>query len=422
MISSTRFLARWTDKVSFFLAQRMYRAEGGERKISRPAIVIAMLGIGLGLAVMIISVAVAIGFKQEVRRKITGLTAPIQLNHVGGVADWETRPLSVDAELLTALNQLPTVAQAQRYSTIAGMIKTDEAFQGMLLKGIGPEFDISFLRQHLVEGEIPCFSDSTSSNQVVLSQTLAQKMRLSLGQSLLTYYIAGEIRARKLTVVGIFQTHITEFDNRMLLTDIHTVNKLNGWDAQSASGIEILLPPGLSSEEALPAIYDRLQGSEQLFYVQTVEQLHPQIFAWLELLDLNVWVILILMMGVAGFLMISGLLILIIERTQMIGILKAMGADNATIRKTFLWFAVFLISKGMLWGNVVGLGFYFVQQTWTPLHLDPSTYYVHAVPVSLSFWVWLLINLGTLLTAVCMLIGPSYLITKIRPATSIRYE
>lgn len=412
--------------LSLFIAQRIYRDSDGGKQVSRPAVLIAMAGIAIGLAVMIIAVAVVIGFKSEVRGKVIGFGSHIQISNFDAVRSYETRPVVADDSLMAALAHRPEVKHVQRYSTKPGMIKTDDAFQGMVLKGVGPEFDAHFFNEHLLEGEVPAFSDSASTNQVMVSKAMATRMNLKLGDQIYTYYIQDDVRARRLTIKGIYQTNFSEYDNLFLLTDLYTVNRLNGWEPDQVSGVELQVADYNNLEEVTYGLAvdmdnqaDRFGG---IYYVRNIEQLNPQIFAWLELLDLNVWVILILMIGVAGFTMISGLLIIIIERTQMIGILKALGANNFTIRKTFLWFAVFLIGKGMVWGNVIGLSFCFLQSQFGLFTLDPETYYVDTVPVSFNLFLFLLINVGTLLAAVLMLLGPSYLITKINPASSMRYE
>lgn len=394
--------------------------------MSRPAVLIAMAGIAIGLAVMLIAVAVVIGFKSEVRNKVIGFGSHIQISNFDAVRSYETHPVVVNDSMMAALSADPGVKHVQRYSTKPGIIKTGDAFQGMVLKGVGPEFDADFFRSHLVEGEIPVFSDSVSTNQVVVSKAIADKLKLKLGDKIYTYYIQGDVRARRLTVKGIYRTNFSEYDNLFLLTDLYTVNRLNNWKEGQVSGAELQVHDYDRLEETTYRIAvdtdnqkDTLGGT---YYVQNIVQMNPQIFAWLDLLDLNVWVILILMIGVAGFTMISGLLIIIIERTQMIGILKALGADNLTIRKVFLWFSVFLIGKGMLWGNAIGIAFCLLQSRFNIFKLNPETYYVDTVPVSVNIWIFLLINIGTLLASVLMLLGPSYLITKINPASSMRYE
>lgn len=411
---------------SLFIARRLYRDTDAGKQVSRPAVLIAMVGIAIGLAVMIITVSVVIGFKREVRNKITGFGSHIQITNFDAVRSYETYPVVVNDSMMAALSAHPGIRHIQRYSTKPGMIKTDDAFQGMVLKGVGPEFDAAFFRDNLVEGEFPVFSDSSSTNQVVISKALVDKMKLKLGDKIFTYYIQDNVRVRPLVIKGIYQTNFSEYDNLFLLTDIYTVNRLNNWKPGQVSGAELQVTDYDRLEDITYEVSEttgsRTDEYGGVYFVQNIVQSNPQIFEWLGLLDLNVWVILILMLGVAGFTMISGLLIIIIERTNMIGILKALGANNFTIRKVFLWFSVFLIGKGMIWGNAIGLLFCLVQSRFHLFKLDPASYYVDSVPVSFNFGLFLLINAGTLFASVLMLLGPSYLITRINPASSMRYE
>ena len=355
--------------LSLFIARRIYRESDGGKQVSRPAVLIAMAGIAIGLAVMIIAVAVVIGFKSEVRNKVIGFGSHIQITNLDAVSSYETHPIVVGDSMMTALADYPEISHVQRFSTKPGMIKTDDAFQGMVLKGVGPEFDPHFIKEYLVEGEIPVFSDSVSTNQVLISKALATKMKLKLGDKIYTYYIQDDIRARRLTIAGIYQTNFSEYDNLFLLTDLNLVNRLNGWQPEQVTGVELQVKD-----------YDRLEDITYEIATDTC------------------------------------------ERTNMIGILKALGANNFTIRRTFLWFAVFLIGKGMFWGNAIGLAFCILQSQFGFFKLDPATYYVDTVPVSFNVLLFILINLGTLCASVLMLIGPSFLITKINPASSMRYE
>ena len=410
-----------------FVAQRIYRSREGDKEVSRPAVLIARWGIAIGLAVMIVAVAVVIGFKHEVRDKVVGIGSDIVVTNFDAQKSYETMPIAAGDSLTEALRTTRGVKHVQRYSTKPGMIMTDDNFLGMVLKGVAQEYDWTFLRKHLQEGEIPAFSDSASTNRTLVSRTIANKLHLNVGDKLYTYYIAGEnVRARRLEVAGIYQTNFSIYDDLFLITDLYTVNRLNAWQKEQASGVEL----EVADYDRLSEVKDAVGGQVDMvkdryggtYYTQTVEEQNPQIFAWLDLLDMNVWVILILMTGVAGFTMISGLLIIILERTNMIGILKALGADNLAVRKVFLSFSVFLIGRGMLWGNVIGLAFVGVQSFFRPFKLDPATYYVDSVPVEFNVWWWVLLNVCTLVVSVLMLVGPSYLIAHIHPAKSIRFE
>ena len=410
-----------------FVARRIYRSKEGEKEVSKPAILIATWGIAIGLAVMIVAVAVVVGFKHEVRDKVVGLGSDITITNFDAQKSYETVPVVAGDSLLNVLHSTEGVKHVQRYSTKPGMIMTDNNFLGMVLKGVAQEYDWTFLRKHLLEGEIPMFSDSASTNRTLVSRTIANKLNIHMGDKLYTYYIEGDnVRARRLEVAGIYQTNFSLYDDLFLLTDLHTVNRLNNWKADQVSGIELEVMNYDQLEEIKESIREQVEMQTDRFgntyYVQTVEESNPQIFAWLDLLDMNVWVILILMTGVAGFTMISGLLIIILERTNMIGILKAIGADNLAIRKIFLSFSVFLIGRGMFWGNLIGLAFVLVQSQFRLFKLDPATYYVDSVPVEFNVGWWALLNVCTLLVSVLMLVGPSYLITRIHPAKSIRFE
>lgn len=410
-----------------FVAKRIYRSNEGGKEVSKPAIRIAMWGIAVGLAVMIIAVSVVVGFKTEVRGKVVGLGSDITVTDLDSQNSYETNPVSVNDSLMHVFKTTEGVKHVQRYSTKAGMIMTDDNFLGMVLKGVAEEYDWDFLRKHLQEGEIPAFSDTASSNRTLISRTIANKLHIKLGDKLYTYYVNGDqVRARRLEVAGIYQTNFSMYDDLFLLTDLYTVNRLNSWKPQQVSGVELEIKDYTRKEEIKELLRDKIDMQTDsygsTYYVQSIEEMNPQIFAWLDLLDLNVWVILILMTGVAGFTMISGLLIIILERTNMIGILKALGANNWAIRKVFLSFSVFLIGRGMLWGNLIGLTFVVIQSHFRLFKLDPATYYVDAVPVEFNFWLFLLLNVCTLIVSVGMLVGPSYLITRIHPAKSIRFE
>lgn len=410
-----------------FVARRIYRSKEGNKEVSKPAVLIATWGIAVGLAVMILSVAVVVGFKHEVRGKVVGLGSDITVTNFDAQKSYETVPVVAGDSLLDVLRTAEGVKHVQRYSTKPGMIMTDDNFLGMVLKGVASEYDWTFLKKHLLEGEIPAFSDTASTNRTLISRTIANKLRVQTGDKLYTYYIEGEnVRARRLEIAGIYQTNFTLYDDLFLITDLYTVNRLNSWKSDQVSGVEL----EVTDYELLETVKEIVREQVDMqtdrygntYYTQTVVDSNPQIFAWLDLLDMNVWVILILMTGVAGFTMISGLLIIILERTNMIGVLKALGADNLAIRKVFLSFSVFLIGRGMLWGNIIGLTFVGIQSYFRIFKLDPTTYYVDCVPVEFNLWWWLLLNVCTLIVSVLMLIGPSYLITRIHPAKSIRFE
>lgn len=412
--------------LEYFIAKRIHFEKKGEKNVSRPAVRIATIGIAVGVAVMLIAIAVVIGFKQEIRNKTIGFGSHIQITNFDNNNSYEMQPIRMSDTLQNQLKAIPNVRHIQRFVTKPGIIKTENDFQGMILKGVGPEFDWSFFKSNLLEGDILNLNDSTPVNEAIISKSIADMMGLKLGDSFLTYFLQDQIRARKFTVKGIYSTNFADYDKLFVITDIRIAQRLNGWDQEYFSGMEILITDfnyldGVSNQVyALAA--NRFDAEGNGYFIQTIRQLNPQIFSWLDLLDMNVWVILLLMLAVAGFNMISGLLILILEKTNMIGILKSYGAGNWSIRKIFLYESIFLIGKGMLWGNIIGLLICFVQYQFKIFPLDPVSYYTSTVPITFNWLYIVLLNAGTLIVSVLMLIGPSYLITKISPAAIMRYE
>lgn len=411
--------------LSFFIAKHIYRGSGSKNS-SRPAVFIAMAGIAIGIIVMLVSVAVVIGFKSEVRNKVIGFGSHIQISNLDDARSYEMRPVVVNDSLLAELSDYKQVKHIQRFSTKPGIIKTDSTFQGMVLKGVGPEFDPTFMKEHLVAGIVPHFSDTLSTNQVLISKAIADKLGLKLGDKIYTYYINDNVRARRLTIKGIYQTNFAEYDKIFLITDIYTVNHLNGWKKDQYGGIELTIR---DYDLLNKTTYDIASNIDKMkdkyggvYYVRNIVQLNPQLFAWLGLLDMNVWVILILMIGIAGFTMVSGLLIIIIERTNMIGLLKALGTNNYTVRRIFLWLSVFIIGKGILIGDIIAVALIYLQGHFKIIKLNPATYYVDTVPVSFNVLIFIIINVCSFLVSLMMLLGPSYLISKIHPANSMRYE
>lgn len=412
--------------LEYFIAKRIHFEKKGERNVSRPAVRIATIGIAVGVAVMLVAIAVVVGFKQEIRNKTIGFSSHIQITNFDNNNSFEMQPVKVNDTLMGQLKAVSEVKHVQRFVTKPGIIKTEEDFQGMVLKGVGPEFDWEFFKSSLVEGEILNLNDSASKNEVIISKVLADMLKLKLGDPFFTYFFQDQIRARKFTVKGIYSTNFAEYDKLFILTDIRIAQRLNNWEAEYFSGLEVLVKDFNQLDKATMKVYsvaaNKFDEEGNGYFIQNIRQINPQIFSWLDLLDMNVWVILILMLAVAGFNMISGLLILILEKTNMIGILKSYGAKNWSIRKIFLYESIFLIGKGMFWGNLIGLLICFIQYQFKIIPLDPVSYYTATVPITFNWFYIILLNVGTLITSILMLIGPSYLITKISPAAIMRYE
>ncbi len=410
-----------------FIARKIYNDKGDKHQVSRPAIRIATIGVAIGLAVMIISVSVVLGFKHTIRDKVIGFGCHITVADFLALQEERPYPICIDDSMMTVLKGVKGVKHVQRYAMKQGILKTDSDFMGVMFKGVAEEYDTTFIHQNMVEGTIPKFSSKASSNKILISRMTADKLKLKLGDKVFTYFIDNnDVRARKFSIAGIYQTNLTRFDKIICFCDLYTSVKLNGWEEGQVSGTELTVNDYNLLKETEDDVVRKVNRTTdkfgQTFSSSTVEQMNPQIFTWLDLLDLNVWIILALMICVAGITMISGLLIIILERTNMIGVMKALGARNRTIRHTFLWFAVFIIGRGMLWGNIVGIGLIALQHYTGIVSLDPSTYYVSTVPVEFNFLIILAINIATLVVSVLALIAPSYLISFIHPAKSMRYE
>lgn len=410
-----------------FIARRIYSVNGDKVEVSKPAIRIATAGIAIGLAVMIVSVCVVFGFKHAVSAKVIGFGSHIQVANFMTLQTSESYPIQMTDSLIKVLKNTQGVEHVQRFATKQGVLKTDSDFLGVVFKGVGPDFDSTFIHQNLMEGSIPSFSDTKSSNKILLSMSMAKKLKLKTGDRIFAYFIdhAG-VRVRRFTIAGIYQTNLAQYDDITCFMDLYTAVKLNGWEKDQVSGAEITVKDFNKVDETEAIFINRLNRTVdqygETYSSKTIRDISPQIFSWLDLLDLNVWIILALMIAVAGVTMISGLLIIILERVTMIGVLKAMGAKNVMIRHTFLWFAVFIITRGLLIGNLIGIGLVLLQKYTGLVGLDPQTYYVTTVPVEINIPVLLLLNVATLLISVVVLIAPSYLISHIHPAKSMRYE
>lgn len=388
---------------------------------------IATAGVAIGLAVMLVSVSVVFGFKHTIRDKVVGFGSHITVANFMSLHGRDTRPICIDDSMMAVLRSIDGVKHVQRYAVKQGILKTDSDFLGVAFKGIAEEYDTTFIHDNLVNGSIPMFSDSIGHNKILVSKIMADRLRLKTGDKVFAYFIDNNgVRARRFTVSGVYQTNLSKFDEAICFTDLYTTVRLNGWETGQTGGAELTVNNfddiNAVEENLVKKVNRTIDRYGETYSSETVQDSNPQIFTWLDLLDLNVWIILALMLCVAGFTMISGLLIIILERTAMIGVLKALGTRNGTVRKTFLWFAVFIIGKGMLIGNIFGLGLIALQKLTGVVKLDAATYYVDTVPVELNVPAILLLNAATLIVSVFVLIAPSFLASKVRPAKSMRYE
>ena len=410
-----------------FIAKRLYSDQGDRQKVSRPAITIATAGVAIGLSVMILSVFIVLGFKHTIRDKVIGFGSHIQVANFMTQMSSDQYPIAMGDSMIDVIKRISGVKSVERYALKQGLLKTDDNFLGVVFKGVGPEFDSTFISQHLIEGSIPRFSDTASGNKILISKSIADKLHLKAGESVYAYFIdQNGVRVRKFTIQGVYQTNLKQYDDVMCFIDLYTAVKLNGWEADQVTGAEVMVNNFKQVDQIEGDFVEKINRTVdkygETYSSQTIREINPQIFSWLDLLDMNVWIILALMIAVAGVTMVSGLLIIILERTTMIGVLKALGARNKTIRHSFLWFAFFIVGRGLIVGNVIALALSLGQKYSGVVKLDAATYYVSTVPVEINIPLLIVLNVATLVVSIFVLIAPSYLISHIHPAKSMRYE
>lgn len=411
-----------------FIAKRLFSSKDQNQRMSRRIVRLAVAGISLGMVVMILAVAIVTGFQREIESKVNGFAAHLQIVNYDSNLSYQTEAINKEQGFLEELRAMPQVKHVQQFATKPGMIKTDEDIQGVVLKGIAPDFDWSFFDANRVAGERIAL-DSLRTNAVWISEQLSNLLNLGLGDSFRMYFLNENERVpriRQFEVKGIYRTGLAEFDRMFMLIDIRHLQRLNGWADDEISGYEIFMDDLEEVDNAEFKIRDlvlaHLNDEDSLLRVINIKRKFPHIFDWLRLLDMNVWIILSLMVLVAGFNMISGLLVIILERTQMIGVLKSLGAANVDVRKVFLYLSAFLIGEGLLWGNVLGILLGLAQHYFQIIHLDPASYYVDTVPVNISVLHLVLLNIGALLVTMLMLIAPSFFISRIAPEKTIRFD
>ena len=415
--------------VNIYIARRIFSAKENKQNLSHRIVNIALFGIILGLVALILSVAIVTGYKGEVGKKVIGFGSHLQIVNLDTNQSFETYPISQDQPFLEELKKIDGIRHVQIFATKPGIIRTDNDIHGVVLKGIGPDFDWTFFQQNKVAGEIFQVKDTIRSNKVWVSKQMADLLKLKLGDDLFMFFInpsEAVPRQRKFELAGIYKTSLEEFDRMFVLVDINHIRKLNNWTNDEVSGFEILVNDFRNLPEQQKAVSNLLlrntTPTSPVLQVISIKEKYAHIFDWLSLLDMNVWVILALMILVAGFNMVSSLLVIILERTQMIGILKALGARNWSIRKVFLYFSVMLILKALFWGNLIGIGLCLIQQYTHLMKLDPTYYYLDYVPVNLTIIQLVLLNIGTIVITMLMLLLPSYFITKVSPEKTIRFE
>jgi lipoprotein-releasing system permease protein len=412
--------------LEFFIAKRLVSGKESKGYVSRSIVRIATIGISLGLAVMIISVAVVTGFKKQISDKVIGFGGHIQIEYFDSNTSYETNPISKHQKFLPALKLLPDVNHVQVFGIKAGIIKSKEDIQGVVLKGVGSDYDWSFFKRNLIAGDVFQISDSVRTDKILISKYISKLLKLKLGDDVAMYFIQKSMLMRRFKIAGIYETGLEEFDKIYIVGDIKHVQRLNSWDSTQVSGYEVLIGNIKKIDNLKNAVEDlvglNLQPDGSTLKITSIKDKNPQLFDWLGLQNMNVWVILILMALVAGFNMVSGLLILILERTNMIGLLTSLGARNFSIRKIFLYQSSFLILKGLFWGNLLGLGICWLQYHFNFVKLDQSSYFISSVPINFNILYFFLLNLGTLAATMLMLVVPSMIISKISPDTTLRYN
>lgn len=401
-----------------FIANRLSGKD--KENLSGPVIRIAVLTSALGLAVMMVSVSVLIGFQTEIRNKVIGFAAHIRIDNFDSNTSYEAEPVSIDQPFYPRLESEEGIRHIQVFALKAGLIKTEDQMQGIVLKGIGKDFDWDFFRKNIIAGAPFQLNDSAASNNIIISSKIADKPKLNLNDEVRMYFISGseaQPRGRKFVISGIYETGLEEFDETYVLGDLRHIQSLNNWGSDMVSGFEVFINDFGKLREMTDKIYQSIGYN---LNAEAVTDTYPQIFDWLRLMDINVVIILVLMILVAGITIISTLLIMIIERTSMIGVLKALGIKNTDLRKLFLYLTSGIIGRGLLWGNIAGIGLILLQKYTRFIPLEKESYYISYVPVSFNISHILLLNAGTFLICLMMVLIPGFIIGKINPSKAIQ--
>jgi lipoprotein-releasing system permease protein len=389
--------------------------------VSTPIIKIAIGAIALGLAIMIITVATGTGLQYEIRRKLSGTTGHIQIFSFDNSYNYTSNPVDINQEFYPNFSSVPQVKKMQVFANKPGVIRTEKDFEGIVLKGVSTDYDWSFFKDQLIEGELPVYQGKLSRD-VLISENISNSLEINLGDKFNVFFLdekAGKTKARRFTVKGIFNTGLSDFDDNFILCDLSQIQRLNSWSDSIVGGFEVFIEDFEKMGRVLPEVYH--QVGFDLNAVSLLET-NRYVLDWIDLFDLNIMVILLIMLSVAGINMITALLILILEKTQMIGMLKALGADNWRIRKIFLRHAAYLISRGLFIGNFIAISILLIQKYFAVVKLDPKIYYVNHAPVNIDYLHIVLINVLTLVLVLLLLLVPSYLVTRISPSKAIKFE
>ncbi len=410
-----------------FIAKRIISADKNSNRFSLPIVRISIMAIALGLAVMILTVAVITGFKNEIENKLIGFVSHIQITNYDANTSDEPSPIDMQQPFVQQLKKNDEIKHVQVYANKSGILKTATENEGIVLRGVGKDYDWTFIKQNLKSGNVFTINDSLSKD-IILSKYFADKLNLKLGDKVVIYFITKKTdditiqyiqRAKAFFIKGFYETGLEDIDKHIAIVDIRHIQKLNYWNENQIAGFEVAVNNYKNIDETVERVNEIIGPG---LIAETVKERNQTIFSWLELQDINAVIIIILMIAVAGINMISALLVLILERTNMIGILKALGAKNKSVRKIFLYNAAYLIGKGLLWGNIIGLSIALLQHHFGILKLDQTAYYVSVIPININLWHVFLLNLGTMICCLLMLLLPSLLISKITPVKAIQYS
>lgn len=409
--------------LEYFIAKRLITVRDFKSSISAPIIKIAISAIAIGIIMMIVSVATGIGLQKKIRDKVSAFNGQIIIsNYDNNNSDVTLIPISKKQDFYPNFKSVPEVSHIQAIATKAGIIRTENAFEGIVFKGVGADYDWNNIKEYLVEGRLPDFSKSLNE-EVLISRFLADRLNLKIGDRFNTFFIKEEQgkmpNSRRFKIAGIFNSGFQDFDATYILGDIRHIQRINKWNSDQIGAFEVFVKDFDDIKTTGDKIYDQTSSSLD---TKTIKEKYSYIFDWLKLFDFNIVVILAVMILVATINMVVALLVLILERTQMIGILKALGANNWTVRRIFLYNAFYLIIRGLFWGNLIGIALLLIQQQFGVIHLNPENYYVNQAPVYLNWGYIILLNLLTVTVCFIVLLIPSYIITKISPVKAIRFD
>ena len=404
---------------SLFIAKRLYNAKENNNNYTRPIIRIAISAIALSVAIMILSVFVLSGFKSDISNKVFGFGGHINISKFNYNQSYENDPINFNSEMLTEIELMDFVDNVQTYATKAGVIKKNNEILGVVLKGVDQRYNWNFFNENLISGNVPLFNDSITENTILISKNISSKMKLNVGDEMIMYFMEKPVRVRKFIISGIYKTGLSEFDDITVIGDLKHIQKLNNWNLNQIGGYEISIN-NFKYIEIYTSLID--ESIDYDLKALSINDKYPQIFDWLRLQDFNVLIILILILIVGGVNMITSLLIIILEKSRLIGMLKAIGASDWNIRHIFIYNSLQIILGGLFWGNLIAVTLSLLQIRFNFLKLDEAIYFMDFVPINIELFSLFLINLGTIIICYLILVIPSAVIAKISPAKSIKFE